>query len=240
MIKSDQPTIFGKDIIVAVSSISDGNIKFGVGETEHVTKNRRDFLQKVGIDIAKATLVGITYDTDDFAKYRIVTHVDKGVGMAEGVPIEYADALVVDHPDHALFLPIADCVGVVIHDPARHVLMVSHIGRHSTEIDGGAKSIHYLKTHFGTDPKDVLIWLSPAVGSNTYPLRKFEGKSLHEAIIAQLLKVKVLREHIEASSVDTASDSNYFSHSQYLKDPTNEPGRFAVVAMMHEQGEPAS
>lgn len=240
MIKADQPTIFDTSVIAAVSSIVDGNMKFGVGETKDVVQNRRRFLQEAGIDIADTTRVAVTYDTDDFTKYRVVRSEDKGDGMHDADSLAHADALVVDMPNHALFLPIADCVGVIIHDPIHQILMVSHVGRHSAEMIGATKSVTYLEEHYDTRPQDLLVWLSPAVGSDTYPLHKFEGKGLHEVIVAQLLGGGVLGDHIEVSNVDTATNEAYFSHSEFIKGKRQQSGRFAVVAMMSEQGEPAS
>lgn len=240
MIKKDQPTIFDSSVIAAVSSLSDGNMKFGVGDERQVIQNRHDFLEKVGITIDQTTRVAITYNTDDFAKYRHVTANDKADGMRDKDSLKHADALATDQVDHALFLPIADCVGVVLHDPVRHVLMVSHIGRHSAEIDGGAKSVRYLIDTYNVDPKNLRAWLSPAVGSDTYPLHTFDGQSLHNVIVSQLLSAYLVRDHIQVSAIDTAVDDNYFSHSEYLKDSSQPSGRFAVVAMMRMQGEPAS
>ena len=68
MITKDQPTIFGSDVIAAVSSVSDGNMKFGVNPVDDIAGNRRRFLQASGIAAAQAVLVEITYDMDDFAK----------------------------------------------------------------------------------------------------------------------------------------------------------------------------
>ena len=240
MIKKDQPTIFGAAVIAGVSSVDDGNMKFGVGNDAGVTENRRRFLDELGIDPHHTTRVTITYNTDDFAKYRIVTHRDKADGMYDDDVSDYADALVVNQPDHALFLPIADCVGAILYDPKKRVLMVSHLGRHSVEISGATKSVHYLVQQYGCKAKNILVWLSPAVGSATYPLNKFDGKSLHDVIKMQLNFAGVLDDHIEVSVIDTANDDNYFSHSQFLKDATNPSGRFAVVAMMIAQGEPAA
>jgi len=238
MIAADQPTIFGNEVVVALSSRQDGNMKVGIGSPEDVIQNRKKFLQEAGIDIVHTTLVRITYDTDNFAKYRIVLHADKYAGMEPEKEVEVADALVVDQPNHALFLPLADCVGVVLYDTRRHVLMVSHVGRHSAEVEGAKKSIEYLIKHFQTQPSDVKIWLSPAVGKATYPLHAFDGQSLHEVIIRQLLDAGVNATSIQASSIDTATSENYYSHSEFLKG-NDEPGRFAIVAMMTVQGEPA-
>ena len=241
MIKKDQPVIFkGAGVIAAVSSIQDGTMKFDSNSSDDVVTNRRRFLKSAGVDISNVTLVKVTYDTHDFAKYRIITHHDKRAIIEADDTVEFTDALAVNQPNHALFLPLADCVGVILYDPTKHVLMVSHLGRHSTEIDGGRKSVEYLVENFAVNPRNLLIWLSPAVGSATYPLKKFNGKGLHQMIIHQLTMAGVIPENIEASKVDTATDPNYFSHSQYLKDPSQPNGRFAIVAMMTAQGEPAA
>lgn len=240
MIQADQPTIFGRGVIAAVSSKQDGNLKFGVADDAETLENRQRFLNTLGIDINHTSLVGITYDTDDFAKYRIASLHDKTVGMLVSNMTQHVDALVVDQPNHALFLPLADCVGAVLYDPMRKLLMVSHLGRHSVEQEGAGKSVRYLVENFGIKPTDLLVWLSPAVGKATYPLTAFSGKSLYEVIVGQLTGVGVKQENIEVSDVDTATDKNYYSHSQYLKGNEAEKGRFAIVAMMIGQGEPAA
>lgn len=231
MITSDQPTIFGKEVVAAVSSVQDGNVKFGVLEDDaQVIKNRQKFLEKVGIDIEHTTLVSLTYKTDDFAKYRLVDEDDKYEGMAQGTE-RHADALLTSHSGHALFLPIADCVGVILYDSVQKLLMVSHIGRHSAEIEGAAKSVQFIEK-YGARAENIKAWLSPAVGKASYPLHAYGGKSLHEIIKEHLLRVGVKDSHIEVSDVDTATDENYFSHSQFLKENETAPGRFAIVAMM--------
>lgn len=238
MITSDQPTIFGANVIAAVSSTQDGNMKFGIGDDAEVLQNRRNFLRAAGLDIDHTTLVGITYNTDDFAKYRIVREDEKAQGMHTMDEVVHADALATNRPNHALFLPLADCVGVILYDPKHHALMVSHVGRHSAEVEGAKKSVKYMQSQFDSQPGDLKVWLSPGVGKATYPLHAFDGKGLHEVIIEQLLAAGVPGESIEHSNINTATDENYFSHSEYLKG-NGDAGRFVIVASMREQGEPA-
>lgn len=238
MIAADQPTIFGEGVIAAISSKKNGNMKFGIAKDVETLKNREEFLQSVGISIDHTSLVGITYDTDDFTKYRIATHKDKTVGMHVANVTEHADALVVDQPNHALFLPLADCIGAILYDPTHHVLMVSHLGRHSVEQEGAEKSVEYLEAHYGSQPNDIKVWLSPGVGKASYPLYAFEGKSLHEVITLQLLARGLDEHNIQVSDIDTATSDDYYSHSEFLK-ANDVPGRFAIVAMMSVQGEPA-
>lgn len=238
MIAADQPTIFKSAVTAAISSKDDGNMKFGVGSNTEAEQNRRRFLQKAGLDMSRTTLVSITYDTDNFAKYRIVTEDEKAAGMTELSQAEHADALVTDQPHHALFLPLADCIGAILYDDEHKVLMVSHVGRHSAEVDGARRSVAFLKTHYGTNPALLKVWLSPGVGKATYPLHRFGGKGLQEVITDQLHASGVPEENIESSKIDTASSENYYSYSQYLKGNDTQ-GRFAIVAEMRVQGEPA-
>ncbi len=240
MIGAHQPTIFGKDVLAGISSKKDGNMKFGILDDQTTVRNRQSFLGNVGITLEQTTLVSMTYTTPDFAKYRIVTAEDKSMGMMSPETGEYADALVVTEPNHALFLPLADCVGAILYDPVHHVLMVSHLGRHNIEQDGARKSVQYLLEQFGTTPSHLKVWLSPGVGKDSYPLHAYDGRSLHDVITDHLIESGVARDAIENGVIDTATHEDYYSHSEYLKKNETEPGRFAIVAMMTMQGEPAS
>lgn len=235
MIASDQPTIFGASVKAAVSSVSDGNMRFGRGDDEETFQNRLAFLHAAGIDPEHTTLVQVTYDNPEhFARYEVATDDVKGEGMFAPKSNTIADALVVTRPGHALFLPLADCAGLILYDETQGVLMVSHVGRHSAEIDGAKLSVEYLQKNHGVLPANLKVWVSPAVGKATYPLKAREGKSLHEVIGEQLLAAGVLQENTEFSAVDTAQDHEYFSHSQFLAGNRDMDGRFAIVAEMRQ------
>lgn len=233
MIQHDQPTIFGNEIIAAVSSIDDGTMSFSRNDPDEVRANRQDFLDRAGIDPFQTTLLQVTFDdTTDFARYQVIGDDNMGEGMAEPDSDTVADALVATRPDQAIFLPLGDCAGAIIYDPSNHVLMVSHLGRHSVEVNGGSRSIEYLKAEFGSDPSELLVWLSPAAGKENYPLYALDNKGLHEAIIGQMTKAGVAARNIEVSHVDTAESPDYFSHSAFLAGNRSDDGRFAIVAMM--------
>jgi len=235
MIAGDQPKIFADNVVAAVSSRNDGNMSFSKGDHAKTVQNRVTFLKKTDIDPEHTTLVRVTYENvEHFARYKIISDVDKAEGMLEATSELVADALVVTKPGHALFLPLADCVGAIIYDSKQHILMVSHLGRHSTEQQGTIKSIQYFIDQFDTDTNDMKVWLSPAVGQETYPLKTLNDSSLQDAILEQLLTANIPRQNIELSDIDTATNENYFSHSQFLAGNREEDGRFAIVAMMHE------
>ena len=66
MVSEDQPTRFSKDIIIAVSSKSDGQMQYGWTEAEvAVRSNRKAFLQKVGVGLDSTVLVRVRYIDGD-------------------------------------------------------------------------------------------------------------------------------------------------------------------------------
>jgi copper oxidase (laccase) domain-containing protein len=148
MILTDQPTIFDDDIVAAVSSIDDGNMKFGRGDDQETKFNRVTFLQSVEIEPSQTTLLQTTYDSTDFCRYRVLDDDQQGEGMLESASETEADAVVVTRPDHAVFLPLADCAGAVIYDPTNQVMMVSHLGRHSVEQECARKSLQFMIDEF--------------------------------------------------------------------------------------------
>lgn len=235
MIYTDQPIIFGDNLVVGLSSADDGNMKLSRDDDNQTRDNQIMFLDRLSIDTTQTTLVQVVYqDTTDFTRYHVIDDDQQGEGMLTAHSDMQADALVVARPDHALFLPLADCIGAVIFDPTNKVLMVSHLGRHSLEANGGVKSVQYLETEFGSSPEDLLVWLSPAVGGGSYPLQAFGNRSLHQVAVEQLEQAGVFLEHVEVSKVDTAESDSYFSHSEYLAGTQSSDERFAIVAMMRD------
>lgn len=220
--------------VVALSKVADGTM-YIPGDTTNtaVVENRRAWLQPLGVSLDATSRVAITYDQPDFRRYRTVTSKDKGDGMYDDSKAP-ADALVVTQPGHALFLPVADCVATVFFDEAHSVMMLSHLGRHSLEQRGGIASVHYLTEHFGTDPTTLKVWLSPAPGKQVYPIFALGNKGMKEVLYEQLAEAGITAKNITDNSADTATDPEYYSHSQFLAGNKPEDGRFGMVAMMEE------
>lgn len=236
MIKADQPTIFKDSIIAAVSSKEDGTMKTKGQpdqEDKQTHQHRRQFLEKNNITTNQTILVQMNYDSDDFTRYDSVESASPP--HANQIDRHHPnDALATKNAGIALFLPLADCVGAILYDPIKKVLMVSHLGRHNTEQTGASRSVEYMKNKFGAQPEDILVWLSPAAGSDQYPLHAFKNKSLHEVNKEHLISAGVLPQNIEVSTIDTTTHEGYHSHSEFLKGKRDEAGRFAIVAMMPE------
>lgn len=234
MIARDQPTIFTEGLTVGLSAVEDGNQKNGVHGLEDekaVFLNRQSFLKQCGVQMEQTVLVKLSYDKDDFCVYHEVSSLQLGEGMTKPHTL-IADALVTREKGVALFLPIADCCPLVLHDISQDILMLSHLGRHSVEQFGAQKSVEYLVEHYGTSPENIVAWLGPAAGKQTYPLFAFDHRSLHEVIYEQLVSAGVGKESIEKSPIDVTQSEAYYSHSEFLKGHREADGRFAVVAML--------
>jgi copper oxidase (laccase) domain-containing protein len=221
-------------LVVAISTVEDGNMLIHEDKAnQQVINNRKNFLKKHGIDIKQTSRVDVTFDTTDFKRYREVTSQDKGESMF-GDDKHPADALITTQPNHALFLPLADCVGAVIYDPVKQVLMLSHIGRHSLEENGAYESVAFLVTNHSSRPEDLLVWLTPAPGKDRYPVFAFNNRGLKEVVLEQLQNAGILTNNITDNNSDTATDPRYFSHSEFLAGRRSTDGRHSIVAMMKD------
>lgn len=234
MITKDQPTIFPQSVLAVISSASDGNMKKGSlppEEIEQVEQNRRELFERIGISPEQVTLVSLSYEKEDFRVYWEATSSHKGQGIVSD-DIEPADALVTREKGVALFLPIADCCPAILYDKRQEILMLTHLGRHNIEQYGGQKSVDYLVKKYKSKTEDIIVWLGPAAGKETYPLFSFDNRSIHEVIIEQMTSVGVLSGNMEVSAIDVTKTADYFSHSEFLKGHRDSDGRFAAIAML--------
>lgn len=253
MIKKDQPTIFGDEIICGVSSIDDGQMKLGsIEPNEQVIQNRRQFLNRLGIRIEDTVLVKIQYAEDSINDViKIVSQADAGNGMFDP-EAEPTDCLVTNTPGLALFVPVADCGATIIYDPKKKVLALAHLGRHSTISLVPKKLTKYLKDNFQTDPADLKVWISPSISAESYVLKyadfaidnpdwtdfckKVKGGFITDNAgfnRSQFIKSGVRPENIELSNVDTAKSEDYWSHHHEVTVKGNPvPPRFAVAASL--------
>ena len=244
MIQQDQPSQFPQSLTVALSSKSDGTM-LDRSLTTHDTyavDNRLKFCQLAGLNYGDVVYQDIVYG-DDQTYGKIVT-VDRSHTTAH-LPDVNADALFTKTPNVGLFLPVADCVATIVHDPVRHYLATVHLGRDSTVAELMQKVINKFVRE-GSRPEDLLVWMSPSAKRETYLMKWFDHEAdpgwqdfiqktdqgIHLDLSgynrAAALGAGVSVGNIHISPINTMTSDNYFSHS--MGDTT---GRFAVVASMN-------
>ncbi len=241
MIANDQPQCFPDDVLVAVSSRSDGTV---LDRTIHATHDpsivqyRKAFVRQAGGDYDTCVYQIILYGDDQ--TYDTIAEVDRPNG--EGV---CADALYTETLGVGLFLPVADCVATVVYDSNRRALAVAHLGRHASVARLMTKLVEFM-VEKGSAACDLVVWMAPSVGRDSYRMEYFahsnepewqafaitrdDGVYLDLAGFNASLAASagILPENIHRSPIDTARSTDYFSHSQ-----GDTSGRFAVIAQMH-------
>jgi len=200
-----------------------------------VIRNRQKFLNTHGIQPNQTTRLSFAYNTETspYCRYTILKAKHKGLGMADDATLD-VDAIVTTQPNHALFLPVADCIGAVLYDPEHEVLMLSHLGRHSLEQEGAIKSVDFLVKNLQANPTKLRVWLTPAAGKENYPIWALNNSGMKETAFKQLKKAGVAENNIIDNPADTTVDHTYYSYSEFLKGHRPEDGDHAIVAMMTE------
>ena len=243
MIERDQPTHFQVDILVRVSSKSDGTVLDKAAGVHHptVVANRIAFCDLCAVDYDDVVYQRILYDK--VQAYDKIVRVDARhvCRYAEEV---HADALITQTSGVGLLLLVADCVATVLYDSATKQLALVHLGRHSTIANLMQKTLREMIVG-GANARDIVVWMAPSVKAAHYVMEYFdyiddpawrpyarrEADGIHIDLQgynrAIAIEIGVDPENIDVSPVDTAASDDYFSHSN-----GDTSGRFAVLAMI--------
>jgi YfiH family protein len=103
-----------------------------------------------------------------FARVRQV-HGARAVRLdAAGPPVEEADAVVSLSPGLAACVSVADCVPVLLADPASGAVAAVHAGWRGTLSRAAAEGVRALAREAGADPGRLLAAIGPAIGPCCY------------------------------------------------------------------------
>jgi len=98
---------------------------------------------------------------------RVVVAEDEG----KRAPLEIeADAAITATAGVAVGVLTADCLPVLLYDPARRVAGAAHAGWKGTEQEISAKTVEAMKNRFGSRPEDIRAALGPCIGPCCYEI----------------------------------------------------------------------
>ena len=197
-------------------------------DKEKVIKNRRAFARAVGVDPIRLTTAEQVHGDAVF----IVGEEHAGLGAAEySKAIRGTDALITNIPNLPLILFFADCVPVLIADPVRRAVGISHAGWKGTVAAIAAKTVKAMENAYGTKPSDCIAGIGPSIGQCCYEvdeavmnrLKSFSYWSelviskeerwqlnLQEANRRQLIEAGLKPESISVSNVCTCCNVELF------------------------------
>jgi len=115
------------------------------------------------------------------------------------------DGIITNQRKIALGIHVADCCAVYIVDPKTPAVGLVHSGKKGTELAIVATAIQRLREHFGSNPADLIVQLSPCIRPPHYEI-DFAANIIKECRAAGV-------ENIYASSECTACDTaRYYSY----------------------------
>jgi purine-nucleoside/S-methyl-5'-thioadenosine phosphorylase / adenosine deaminase len=153
------------------------NLSFAVGDDPALVRvNRSRAAAAIGADLADLVFAEQAHGSHA----QIVTAADRGRGALAAAgplgapgpppaagPVGPADALVTTDPGVVLTILVADCVPVVLYDPAAHVLACVHAGWRGTVARVTAAAVAAMGS-LGSRPEQVIAGVGPAIGADRY------------------------------------------------------------------------
>jgi YfiH family protein len=154
------------------------NLSFAVGdEAANVRENRRRAAAALGA--APADFVFAAQVHGRHAE--VVSAADRSRGtLAAGDAVGPADALVTAAPGTVLAILVADCVPIVLYDPAAHVLACVHAGWRGT-VARAAEAALAAMCSLGTRPRDVIAGIGPSVAAGSYQVGEEVARAARDA-----------------------------------------------------------
>jgi len=117
------------------------------------------------------------------------------------------DALVTDQPGLWLEIRTADCVPLLIADPARRVVAAVHAGWRGTDARIAAAAVGALAREWGSRPSELLVAIGPSIGGCCFAVgeevaARFAGHITRTEPQACVDLVSANREQLAAAGVE--------------------------------------
>ncbi len=145
------------------------NLGFNTCDTkENVTENYRIFCKVAGFQTERLVF-GYQTHSDNVLK---VTDADCGKGIFKEKDYTDIDALITNQKNVPLVIHTADCVPVSFFDPINLAIGNAHCGHKGTYLRLAVKTLHAMTKHYGTNPKDVICSIGPAICDRCYEVSK--------------------------------------------------------------------
>jgi YfiH family protein len=237
---------------VSTGQWSSLNLGLRVGDdADAVLENRRRLFAVSGLALERSVWCKQVHQD----AVTVVEEADAGRGaLSEDDVVADTDALVTDVPGLTLSVTLADCVPVVIYDPARHVVGLAHAGWGGTVRRIASRTVATMRDRWRTEAGDLVAAIGPSIAQADYEVggdvisaaeEAFgedigrvlraggDGKALFdlwEANALDLQQAGVSRARIEVAGMSPAAAlDEYYSHR--IEGPT---GRFITAVTLRD------
>ncbi len=127
-------------------------------QPEHVRENYRRFCTAIGADATHLVFTRQVHKADI-----------RPVGIHDAMADPYdpndteCDGLITDQPGIALTIFTADCIPVLLYDPAKRVIAAVHAGWRGTAQNIAGKAVARMRSDYGCDPGTILAAIGPGI-----------------------------------------------------------------------------
>lgn len=219
------------------------NLSYKVGDDPGlVTQNRQSLAKAFSVDAHRLIFPVQTHSSNI-----------KVVGTTTSAEaLEDTDALITKEKGVVISVMSADCVPVLLYDPAKAVVAAIHAGWRGTMAEIVRKTIGKMNAEFGSVPETLMAAIGPSICGEVYEVgeevihavekvygtkegiisREQNGKgycNLWEANRLQLIKTGVAAENIELAGICTYKSADLFFSA---RKSGNKAGRFAAGIML--------
>lgn len=125
-----------------------------------VAENRRRALAELGFS------VNSTYDVWQVHSADVVCAEEP----RGDVPHIKADAILTDRPGLVIMMRFADCVPILLFDPAKKVVGMVHAGWQGTVSQTLSAAVEKMTARYGTRPADLFAGIGPSIAAHHYPV----------------------------------------------------------------------
>lgn len=95
-----------------------------------------------------------------------VVHAD--TPTPEDADVKKVDIVLTDKPELTLYMRFADCVPIMVYDPKKQVVGISHAGWMGTLKDVAGVTIKSMCEKYGSNPSDIVACIGPSIGPDHY------------------------------------------------------------------------
>ncbi len=191
-----QPKIFSQrsEIVCAVStklnahhlSPSGMNISYKVGDDPSVVRRNREAFFSV-----------LMIDERDLAIPSQV-HGDRIEQVDHPGKFDGCDAMITDKEGVVLSVTIADCVPVILYDPAAKLVAAVHSGWRGCQVKVLEKTMERLETSYHSRPENLLAYIGPSAGACCYEV----GEEVAREFSAEYLSGTHTQPHLDLRAIN--------------------------------------
>ena len=219
--------------------VSDGcykslNLGYGVGDSaDHVRDNREIIKRQAGVPV----LAGARQVHGN--RVEIIADDVRSDWCAEGV-----DALITNREGIGLMVQLADCQGILVHDPERSVVAAIHCGWRGSVAGIIDHTVRRMSAVFGSTPEAMHASVSPSLGpccAEFIHYQKELPQEFHpfqvkpnyfdfwEISRRQLTGAGLFDKNIDISGICTSCSTDYFSYRRACRNGDGRTGRHCAV-----------